>query len=539
MTVRLRGYQGEMVLAIEEAWADGVTRPAVIAPTGSGKTLTFCALIVRQEATFRRRPVVLVARDELVKQTVATLEKVRRPHQKIGVIQGPRDDSRDSHIVVASVQTISKPSRLAKFDPARFDLIVCDEAHWSDSPTWRRVLEYFGAFERRSLVVGLTATMARTGRHKLGEIFDEIVWERDTRWCIDQGFLVRPRAITVAIPELDLSQVKTHHGDLSEADLAKAMASADAGPFVAKAYLEHARNEDGELRRGICFTPTIATAEAFMADFRAAGIPTELVIGSTPPDERDRHYEATRRGTNKVLMSVAVLTTGFDLPAVEVAVMARPTKAAHLYIQCVGRALRLSPETGKQDALILDVVGASRLGLASIADLRIHEDLDPNDNVQIDDLPMGGLRIGKPIVEVPDDHVFVEVDPFSGLRKQAKRNAERFKKNFLWTNGGVMFLPMVDAYVALHHQPDGLWTVCEVPHRGSTICQHRDLTLAAAMDQAAEMWGSMPSALKGPASSDQMMYLTRLGVDFDAETVTKQEASDLINVAKASKRLDK
>lgn len=538
MTIQLRKYQGEMVLAVESAWEDGITRPAIIMPTGSGKTLAFSALVVRQEATFRRRPVVLVARDELVKQTVKTLRAVARPHQKIGIIQGPLDESRDSHIVVASVQTLSKPSRLAKFERNRFDLIVCDEAHWSDSPTWRRILEHFGAFEREALVLGATATMARTGRHKLGEIYDEIVFSRDTRWAIDEGFLVMPRAITVALPELDLSQIKTHHGDLSEADLGKAMAQIEAGSRIAAAYREHCLTEDGDLRRGICFTPTIATAESFMADFRAAGIPTELVIGSTHPDERERIYEATRRGTNKVLMSVAVLTTGFDLPAVEAVVMARPTKAAHLYIQCVGRGLRLSPETGKTDCVILDMVGSTRLGLASIADLRIHEDKDPSDVVVIDDMEFGALRISKPLIEVPDV-TYVEVDPFSGLRKQAKRNADKFKKHYRFTRKGVMFLSGVDDYVALHHQEDGAWMVCVVPKRGTPLCHERDLTLAAAMDAAIDHWDGPAAVLRGPATDAQMMALVRQNAEFDAETLTKAEASEMLEIIFASHRLDR
>ena len=188
----LRSYQADAVMAIRDAWDEGIQRPAVILPTGCGKTRMFTALCVIEEATYGRRPVILVARDELVRQTVAAFELVKRPYQRVGIIQGSIDQSSASHIVVASVQTLSRASRLARFDQKRFDLMICDEAHWTDSPSWRRVLEHFGAFDpdSRTRVMGCTATMTRSGKHKLGEIWQEIVFERDTRWAIEQGFLV-------------------------------------------------------------------------------------------------------------------------------------------------------------------------------------------------------------------------------------------------------------------------------------------------------------------------------------------------------------
>ena len=303
----LRPYQAEAVLAIRDAWAEGTQRPAIILPTGAGKTRMFTALCVIEEATYRRRPVILVARDELVRQTVAAFELVKRPHQKIGVIQGPIDDSASSHIVVASVQTLSRASRLARFDRSRFDLIICDEAHWTDSPSWRRILEHFGAFDAESgcRVMGCTATMTRSGKHKLGEIWQEIVFERDTRWAIGEGFLVPVTAQKVVLPDFDLAKVRTQHGDLSESDLGKALSDAKAGPVIAQAYRDLACDENGELRRGIVFTPTIATAEAFLQDFRNAGIPSYGVSGAWEDiDDVRAHGRDERRKQDSFYQSV-------------------------------------------------------------------------------------------------------------------------------------------------------------------------------------------------------------------------------------------
>lgn len=528
-----------MVLAIQDAWARGVQRPAVLMPTGSGKSLSFSALAVIQESTYHRRPLILTLRDELIRQTVDALKAVARPHQRIGVIQAQLDESSSSHIVVASVQTLGRAARLGKFDPSRFDLIICDEAHLHDTPSSRRIIEHFGGFDATSStkVVGLTATMSKSGKHQLGELWDEICFERDIRWGIAEKILCPVSAMTVTIPDLDLSAVRTLHGDFQDGDLGKAMAQAKAGSVIAAAYSRHGRDENGDPRRAILFAPTIETAEQFCEDIRALGIPAECVFGSTPTAERQAKYEATRRGTNRVLCSVMVLTFGFDMPQVSCAIVARPTKSRALYIQAVGRALRISPD--KADALILDCVGASRLGLASIADLRISED-KPSGEFELDDLPLlVGTAKPKLDLDIPEGMEFVAVDPFSGVKSKLERSAK--KKSMLFTTKGVPFLPSTTSFEStlfLDHQGAGLWNVCEAPKRGTSVCHELGLPLPLAMEAMFARYPVTPRKLVGEASSDQMMLLVRFGVEFDANTLTKQLASELISVAIASRRLD-
>lgn len=552
MSFALRPYQAECVLAIKAAWDRGVQRPAAIMPTGTGKTFVFSILTVIEESTYVARPVILVNRDELVKQTVKSLQAVARPGQKIGIIKASVDESRTSNIVVASIQTLSRQNRLDKISRDRFNLIICDEAHYSDAPSWRRVLEHFGGFTEPTVdtwgnplftrVVGFTATMTRAGKHKLGEIWQEVVYEHDTRWAIDNGFLVPPRAITVTLENLDLSKVKVTKGDFAEGDLGKAMTQANAGPALALAYNTYCRDDDGELRRGIVFAPTIDTATQFAADFNAAGIPTILVIGETDTDERQAAYDLTRRGVNKVLMSVGVLTTGFDLPAVEVAVIARPTKAKGLYIQMVGRALRTSPETGKKDALILDVVGATRLGLASIADLALDE--PDEEDPDVDEMPPGNRRRG--IIndlDVPDDVGWVEVDPFDGIRKKA---ALRKGSRSPWkmTKGGVPFrsLGRQEGGWLFLWQDGETWTVGRKPKFGRAEILHEGLAFPEAVlaSYAHHPLGkSCPPDLKGAATEGQLSTMDKFGVTCPTGAPTRQEASDLLDVHFASQALDR
>lgn len=541
-----REYQVDSIISILDSWSEGVQRPAVILPTGAGKTVVFSllsAILVNRG----HRPLILLARDELVTQTVAKL-KAADPTMTVGVIQGERDE-KTAQCTVGSVQTLSRQKRLDRLDRGRFDRIICDEAHWADSPSWRRVLTYFGAFEDRSgtCAVGFTATMTRSGNHKLGEIWTDICYQKDTKWAIEQGFLVRPLAQTVVLPDLDLSAVRTRNGDLLDGDLGKAMAQAKAGPLIAAAYNELARDRDGDLRRGILFAPTIETAEAFLLDFRAAGIPTEIVIGTTPRAERQRVYEMTRLGLNTVIASVGVLTTGFDLPAIEVAILARPTKSKGLYQQMAGRVLRPSPVTGKIDALLLDVVGVSRMGLASIVDLRISEEFEKND-ADLDDLPAAGPRMPGLELEAPDQVGFRTVDALSGemadvdehalVRKRLLRK-KALTQAWLLTKDGVPFLPATagfDSTVFLHREDATCWTVGELPRQGKPIRHEECLPFPLAVEAAIARYPVTPRKLTGPASESQRSMLANFRVPTTDE-MTKQEASELISVELVSRRL--
>lgn len=532
----LREYQTDTVINILHSWADGVRRPAVILPTGAGKTVAFAKLVT---VLTRRgdRPAILVNRDELVRQTVSKL-LAADPTLLVGVVQGKRNEL-DADVVVASIQTISREARLRKIPPGRFTHLIADECHYAAAPSWRRVLDYFDV-----PTVGFTATMTRADNKGLGEIWETIVYERDTRWAIDQGFLVPIEARTVTLDELDLGKVKTSKGDFADGDLGRAMAQAGAGPLIAKAYNEFCRNDAGRLRRGICFAPTIETAESFLEDFRAAGIPSLLVIGSTPPAVRQAAYAATAAGENVVLMSVGVLTTGFDLPAVEVAVIARPTKSKGLFIQMVGRALRLSPETGKTSALVLDVVGSTRLGLAGVVDLGL--DKVKIDGVMTDPATIGG-SVAAEIPEVPEDIRFTVIDPFTGLRipdphaavrKKIERRA-RQKAQWDTSDAGTPFLAPCNGYDywTFLFLEEGGWTVGRMPLRaGKAERLSKPLPFPEAFWFAME---SHPTAtdLAGAMTEGQERFLDQLRIPHD-ETWTKLQASRALNHKLGSKRLD-
>lgn len=375
---KLREYQSEAVHETLKAWGCGMKRPALLMATGLGKTVIFAELSRLMATSAGRRPVVLVHRDELVRQSVAKL-KAADPKMRIGIIQGRDMGIARTDIVVASVQTLSRPNRLAAISRDRFDLIIVDECHHAMANSYRAILDHFGAFDSagRTLCLGVTATMARGDGQGLGQVWDDVVLERDIRFGVENGYLTPAEVRTVRLAGLDTDRVRAGiDGDLAAGALARAMSNVHAGPIIAKAYAEFGRGADGRLRRAAVFCPTVDVALAWQADFLEVGARTAVITGKTPVEERQTSYARLEAGRLDALLTVMVLTEGWDCPAVEVAVVARPTKSMPLLTQIVGRVLRPSPDTGKRAALVIDVVGSMGSGLARSLDLSIPEPLE-------------------------------------------------------------------------------------------------------------------------------------------------------------------
>ena len=347
----LRPYQTEAIAALEDGWAAGLQRVAVVLPTGLGKTVVFAHLI-HQALAAGHRPLVLVHREELADQAADKIRSVA-PDVSVGIVKAERDEL-DRDVIVASVQTLSRPNRRGRYLGAtagRRRLIVVDECHHAAARTWIQLLEALGGFTPGGAkVAGFTATMTREDSRKLGDIWERVVYERDILFGIGNGFLTDVRGKAVTVDGFDLGTVARSRGDYQDGALGEALEASGAGEVIAKAYTEHAAD-----RAGVLFTPTVATAYSFAEDLNAAGIVTETITGTTSSEDRKLIYKRYRTGDVQVLSNCMVLTEGWDAPWCSTAVIARPTSSAGLYVQMVGRVLR--PYPGKTDALVLDVVG--------------------------------------------------------------------------------------------------------------------------------------------------------------------------------------
>src|SRR3977135_3346106 len=270
MRLTPRPYQHEAVAALLAAAARGVQRPLLVLPTGTGKTIVFALLVQRRGG----RSLILAHRDELIQQAVDNLHLVD-PTLALGVVQATRDEH-TAPTVVASVQTLSRRTRLARLVPD-FQTIVIDEAHHAPAPTYRRILDYCRAWRAHGpLVVGVTATPERGDRHSLREVFDRIVYQKTLLEMMQAGYLVDLRALQVLL-QADFDALRTPHGDFVEAELETLLLAANAPAQVLAAFHTHATD-----RKALLFTPTWALAYAMADTFRTAGIPAEALDGTTP-----------------------------------------------------------------------------------------------------------------------------------------------------------------------------------------------------------------------------------------------------------------
>ena len=255
-----------------------------------------------------------------------------------------------ARVAVASVNTLVSMSPDTPWFK-QVGLWIQDEAHHvlADNQWGRAALLFPNA---RGL--GVTATPCRAdgkglGRHADG-LFDQMVVGPSMRELIRRGYLTD---YDVACPpsDIDLSNVPTTaSGEFSPAPLAAARKRSHITGDVVKHYLKFAR---GKL--GVTFDTDIESATETAQAYRAAGVPAEIITGTTPDAVRRSLMRRFRAREILQLVNVDLLGEGVDVPAIEVVSMARPTQSYSLYCQQLGRALR--PMEGKTRALVLDHVG--------------------------------------------------------------------------------------------------------------------------------------------------------------------------------------
>ncbi len=327
----LKPHQVAARAAVFKKLAAGVSTMLCALPTGTGKTC-FAVDVSRAFG----RTLFVVHREELIRQTVATVERVN-PDCQIGyVVQGRHEI--DPPFVVGMVQTLH--NRLHKIPADHFDLVVIDEAHHSSARTWREVAEHFTP----KLRLGLSATPERLDGSDLSHLFSEVAFEMKLAEAVESGYLVKPLA-RQCLTSCSLSAVRTVAGDLNEGDLAIAVDVEERNQFIVSKYQQHAPG-----RRAIAFAVNILHSKHIAEEFNAAGIAADWIAGNSP--DRAEKLARFAAGEIKVLASCMVLTEGFDDPGVDCVLLGRPTKSRPLFAQMCGRGLRLA--AGKEDCVILD-----------------------------------------------------------------------------------------------------------------------------------------------------------------------------------------
>lgn len=354
----LRPYQQEAVGRVV-AHFRGTSDPAVVVlPTGSGKSLVIAELA----RLARGRVLVLAHVRELVEQNHAKYVAYGLEADIFSAGLGRKESGRQ--VVFGSVQSVVRG--LDRFDDGSFTLLVIDECH-RVSPVedagYRRVIDRLREANPRLKVLGLTATPYRLGqgfiyhRHHHGMVrgeadcfFQACVFEQPLRLMVKQGYLAEPRRVDVAVERYDFSALAPGTSGLfREEALNRVVAGHRATPGIIADVVARAADRQGVM----LFAASVAHAEEVLGYLPAEE--AALITGETPASERERLIDAFKARALKYLVNVAVLTTGFDAPHVDLIAILRPTESVSLYQQIIGRGLRLSP--GKRDCLVLDYAG--------------------------------------------------------------------------------------------------------------------------------------------------------------------------------------
>jgi len=352
MTFELRDYQKEAVDGLYNYWAGKAgDNPLIVAPTGSGKT-AIIAQIIKDAMSFQGTRVLIVTHvKELLEQGANGLLALY-PEADFGMYSaGLKQRVLDRPITFAGIQSVWQ--RAYDIVPAP-DLVLIDEAHLLPKNTETRYNRFISDLKTCNpmvKVVGLTATPYRldTGYlHKgKGAIFDGIAYDIPVAMLMEQGYL-SPVISKGGVKQIDLTNVGKRGGEFIESELA--IAASD--PELVKSTVEEIVRLGANRKSWLVFSSGVNHAYMLKDEFERHDIDVGVVTGSDGNKVREKTIADFKSEKLKCLINVNVLTTGFDHPPVDLCAIVRATASTGLYVQIVGRAMRVAE--GKTDALILD-----------------------------------------------------------------------------------------------------------------------------------------------------------------------------------------
>lgn len=360
----LRPDQAKLTAEIYQAWNNGARNVLAVLPTGGGKSVISSG-IVADKLRMGRRQAIIAHRNELVSQLSGHLAVREIPHRIIApnnivaqIVNEHRAEYGGRHFVnqsapttVAGVDTLN--SRAGEFKPWALQISdwLIDEAHHVLAANkWGTAVEMFANAQG----LGVTATPSRADGKGLGAhhdgVFNAMVLGPDMRQLIELGALTD---YEFALPESDFQideNAITDSGDFSHKKMQEASNRSHITGDVVTEYIRHAIG-----KRAIVFAVSVEDANKIAENFQTFGITAAALSAKTPSNIRAEYIRRFRLGTLTILVNVDLFSEGFDVPACEVVIMARPTASLSVYLQQIGRGLRVV--NGKRFGLIIDHVG--------------------------------------------------------------------------------------------------------------------------------------------------------------------------------------
>jgi superfamily II DNA or RNA helicase len=340
-------FQAEILEALSAERQRGHFRNLVVAPTGTGKTWVSAFDYKRLRAAGFERLLFVAHRDEILRQS----QEVYR------VVLGDPDFG-ERHVgaerpvvgahVFASIQSLA--GRVDQIQPDGFDMVIVDEFHHAEAPTYQRLLRRLSP----RVLLGLTATPERADSRDILHWFDDRIGSEMRLWdAMDQGLLCPFHYLGVS-DGTDLTGVAFERGRYVTSELEDVL----TGDHVRARRILDAVHEwvlDASKMRALAFCAGVRHAHFMAEQFSAAGYPSVALDGSTDRTIRIEAVERLRRGEIRAIFTVDIFNEGVDIPEVDTILLLRPTESATVFLQQLGRGLRWAD--GKSVLTVLDFVG--------------------------------------------------------------------------------------------------------------------------------------------------------------------------------------
>lgn len=350
----LRDYQRRTIDILYDWFNSGKTgNPCLVLPTGSGKSHVIAALVKEALQQWPQTRILMMSHvRELVEQNA---EKLRQhwPNAPLGIYSAGMGKRDIDNITFASIQSV----RSKAWALGRRDLILVDECHMintKEQGAYRQLIAELTEINPHLRVIGLTATPHRLGQGLITQgddaLFSDIIEPVTIKELVERGFLATLKSKHTDT-QLDLSAVKKRGGEFIAGQLEAAVDKDDTTRAVVNEVIMRA----GDRKHWLFFCSGVKHAEHCAEELNRKGITAACVTGKTPKAERAMLIEQYRSGAIQCLTNADVLTTGFDAPDTDLLVMLRPTMSPALYIQIVGRGMRLKSHT--DHCLVLDFAG--------------------------------------------------------------------------------------------------------------------------------------------------------------------------------------
>lgn len=352
--LRPHPYQQATLDRLESERKDrGHFRNLVVAPTGTGKTLIAAFDYNRQPFKGSRpRFLFLAHREELLRQARSTFRHVLR-NESFGDLMVGGEEPSNFDYLFATIQSFNSQGLLAFCGAEHWSYVVLDEAHHVPAESYRGII----ASLKPNILLGLTATPERMDGESILPWFDNRIADEMRLWhAIEQQYLV-PFDYFGIHDGTDLSQLSWTRGSYAVGELEQRYIGDDRRANLIVSHFCEMYGAWGKSRT-LGFCVSIAHAQFMAETFTKAGIPAVAITSQSSNHDRAQASSRLRNREVNVLFTVDLFNEGVDIPEIDCVLFLRPTESATVFLQQLGRGLRL--DAGKTNCLVLDFIGNQR-----------------------------------------------------------------------------------------------------------------------------------------------------------------------------------